>query len=449
MKSVLTTAIVLGVLFLAGCGSDSALPNPTGKGSIRALNAINGAPIFNFLIEERSAGTMEYKEISTPTRFDDFEYRFNFEVVLAGAVTGTRVATRVQKIDANQEYTFVVTGSIEAPDVLVWDKPERVFTESETVFEMQFAHLVDGFAAVDVFVAAAGVAPVAGAEVATLAFGEIAPARDFESGDYVVTVTQSGDPSAVVFESDTVTFGSGNSLLIGVFSPTGNDIDAVSVRGFTSGGGSSLITAAGSSPTLRIVHSSQDLGNVDIYDDEALTSVVASNAAFKDVSGDLPIAAGDGEINVTPAGSTATLLLESDISIIDGTRNNLIITGTGGTYLATGYIPDRTSVQTVIKSSVFNGASNFELIDLYAVVAGTGDIEESLPRAAGIRTGTRSATAFILDPGSYDFYTTPFAEKTILAGPLTIDVASGDIVELILFDTVAPDVGELVQIPAP
>ncbi len=449
MKPVFTAALISALLFVVGCSSESSFPTPTGKGSIRAINAIDGAPTFNFLIEERSAGTVEYKEATSPLPFDDFEYRFNFEVVLAGEVNATRVASRVQKIDANQEYTFVLTGSIDAPNVSVWEKPERVFAEEETDFEIQVAHLAEGFPTVDVFVAFEGTAPVVGEEVATLAFGDLMPVREFEAGDYVVTVTQAGDPSVVVFQSDPVTFGARNSLLVGVFAPTGNDVDPLSIVGFTSGGGSALVTDASSSPTLRLIHSSQDIGNVDIYDDEALTSFVASDVAFRDFSDDLPIAAGDTDLRITPAGSTETILLEGTVTINEGTRNNLIVFGTGGSYNVSSYIPDRTSVETFAKVSVFNGASNFELIDLYAVEAGTGIQEETLARAAAIGTGTRSSTALIQTPGSYDFYATPFTEKTILAGPLTLDVARGDVIELILFDTVSPDMGELVQIPAP
>lgn len=449
MKAVFFPALVSALLLLAGCGSDSSLPNPTGKGSIRAINAINTSPTFGFLIEERPAGSMAYQEATAPARFDDFEYRFNFEVVLAGQVEASRVASVLQKIDANQEYTFVLTGSIEAPNVLVWDKPESSFGEADTAFEIQVAHLAEGFPTVDVFIAAEGVAPAVGGEVATLTYGNVMPVREFESGEYVVTVTAAGDPASVVFESDPVTFGARNSLLVGVFAPTGNDVSTLAVRGFTSGGTAALITEKDASPTLRIIHSSQDLGNVDVYNDEALTQVLATDVSFKGVTGDLPIAAGDSDIKVTPAGSTASLLLEETASIGAGTRNNLVITGTGGNYIASGYVPDRTSVQTFAKLNLFNGASNFDLVDIYAVETGTAIEEDTLARAIGVARGTRSATAVIPFPGSYDFYVTPFAEKTEIAGPLTIDVSRGDIIELFLFDTVSPDAGELVEVPAP
>ena len=449
MKPVFYATLVSALLLLAGCGSESSLPNPTGKGSIRAINAINTSPTFGFLIEERTAGSAAYQEATAPQRFDDFEYRFNFEVVLAGRVEASRVASVVQKIDANQEYTFVLTGSIDAPNVLVWDKPQANFADTDTAFEIQVAHLAEGFPSVDVFIAAEGVPPSAGQEVATIAFGNVMPVREFESGDYVVTVTAAGDPGAVLFESDPVTFGARNSLLVGVFAPTGNDVSPLAIRGFTDGGTAALITERNSSPTLRVIHSAQDLGNVDVYNDEALTDVLATDVAFKGVTGDLPIAAGNSDIKVTPAGSTASVLVEAIANISAATRNNVVLTGTGGTYAATGYVPDRTSVQTFAKLSLFNGASNFDLVDIYAVETGTLIEEDTLARAVAIPIANRSTTAVIPNPGTYDFYVTRFTEEVPVAGPLTRTVARGDIIELFLFDTASPDVGELVEIPAP
>ena len=89
------------------------------------------------------------------------------------------------------------------------------------------------------------------------------------------------------------------------------------------------------------------------------------------------------------------------------------------------------------------------MIDLYAVGAGTPLDEDSIPRAINIGTGQRAVPGLIQTPNTYDFYATVAGERTIVAGPLTLDVARGDIIELILFDTVSPDVGELVRVPAP
>jgi hypothetical protein len=93
MKRILLLLAGIGTLLLGACTNDSALPNPTGKGAIRAINAIKGSPEVAFLIEERTLGGIGYKESSAPAEYDDFSYNFNFDIVYPGERSTTRVAT--------------------------------------------------------------------------------------------------------------------------------------------------------------------------------------------------------------------------------------------------------------------------------------------------------------------------------------------------------------------
>jgi hypothetical protein len=54
-----------------------------------------------------------------------------------------------------------------------------------------------------------------------------------------------------------------------------------------------------------------------------------------------------------------------------------------------------------------------------------------------------------LDAGSYNLYVTPAGEKTILAGPTPVDAALGDIIDVMLLDTVDPSTAQLLFIPSP
>ena len=101
MKRTFLLIACLGALTVAACTSDSSLPTPSGKGSIRALNAILASPDIGFLIEERSLGSLGYNQSTTQTRFDDFEYNFNFEVFLPGSLDRDRVATFAHKLEAD------------------------------------------------------------------------------------------------------------------------------------------------------------------------------------------------------------------------------------------------------------------------------------------------------------------------------------------------------------
>ena len=60
-------------------------------------------------------------------------------------------------------------------------------------------------------------------------------------------------------------------------------------------------------------------------------------------------------------------------------------------------------------------------------------IDEELPSLNNMTYLLPSPT-LAYDTGSYDMYVTIAGEKTILAGPMQIDVVLGDVVEIILVD---------------
>ncbi|MEM8817391.1 MAG: DUF4397 domain-containing protein, partial [Pseudomonadota bacterium] len=215
MKRILLPALI--IIGLAACSSDSTFPEPNGEGQVRAINAIATAPDIFFLIEERPVGSGVYKQQINPPvpldRLDAFDYVFNFETFLAGDTQPSRVASVPLTVADGIEYTFVITGSLASPTISVLETPIREFDADATTFELRLAHLADGFPTVDVYVAPEGIVPALGEQLATLAFGEVLPATDVASGDYVVTITGAGNPTDVIFESGQVAFGAGLALL--------------------------------------------------------------------------------------------------------------------------------------------------------------------------------------------------------------------------------------------
>ena len=49
--------------------------------------------------------------------------------------------------------------------------------------------------------------------------------------------------------------------------------------------------------------------------------------------------------------------------------------------------------------------------------------------------------------GVYDFYLTGLDDKEIVAGPYRLDVANGDVIDMVVFDTTDPAVLEISVIP--
>tara|TARA_R110002049_G_scaffold21792_9_gene79107 strand:+ start:2293 stop:3624 length:1332 start_codon:yes stop_codon:yes gene_type:complete len=443
MKTAFT---LIAVLALSACSGETGLPDPTGKGTVRAINAIPASQEIAFRIEERLLESISYKSGSSGVRYDDFEYTFNFDASFLGETSTRRIASLVQKIDNERDYTFVVTGDIAAPDITVWTGDERAFSGTETVFEVRYAHLAESLGPVDIYLAAEGVAPAAGNAVATLDYLEVLPAMDVEADEYVLTITSSGDPADIVYQSNTISYVAQRSYIVPVF--TGDEMDAApyTVRLIPTSGTPTSLPDARFAPTARFMQMSASLAAADIYDDEMLTSLVLENQSYGDISDDIPIAATTTTFSYTPTGNTGAVLFEDTIVAVSGSHYNFIVTGDDSDRDALVYAPDRRAVSSYAKLSFVHVSKNHEILDVYIVDSGAG-IDDASPIFILPYRGTSNGLP--LAAGTYDLYITANADQTILAGPVELNLALGDVVESLLVDAVDPAIAEIRIVPQP
>ena len=438
MKRIFILSLVAGSLLLGACGKDPDLPEATGKASVRAINGISSSQEISVLIEERAIGTATYTGTTPSARYDDLEYTFNIEAFYAGETSLRRIASQFIDFEADKDYTLLVSGSLASPEIALWEGDERSFDAADTVFEARFAHASDSLGTVDYYFADEAVVPVLGNQAATLSFGEISAATDYEAGDYVLTITAAGDPGTVIYQSDTTTFAAQSSLIVTSFDGNATTAAPVVVRAINTLGSNITVPDAGIPPTIEFVNASMDLGTTDIYDDELLTSQIVTNHAYLDQSAELDISVGDNIFYFTPVGDTATVLLEGTVPAFGGTRYRLVAVGPAGDFNARVVVPDRQPVETHAKLLLFNAAYNFEFLDVYAVEPDT-TIDDVFPIRSGLAS-LQSVASAQLATGSYDIYITEFQQKVVLAGPYRIDVVVGDIVDALIVDTVDPAV---------
>jgi len=439
MRNTLAAILCVSTVLAAGCGGDSSLPEATGKGSIRAINAIPTSPEINFLIEEITLSrTLNYQAATAPDPYDDFNYTFNFEVFYAGETSLRRFASRNLDIVADREYTLFLSGTLASPTIDVWEFDEREFDTADTVFAARFVHGSASLGALDYYFADAAVVPALGNQAATLSFGEVADTADFAEGDYVLTVTTAGDPADVLYTSATATYAGRDSYLLAVFDGDASDTAPLYVNAFGNISGTTLLPDVNFPPTIQFVNASMDLGAVDIYSDEMLTTQIVSNLAFGEVSADIEILVGENNFFFTPAGATSSVLTESTLIGFGGLRYRNVAVGSDGTFVSTLLAPDLRAVETGAKTLPFQTSNNFASVDFYVVDAGTA-IEDVNPTRADLATGVAAASG-VLPAGSFDLYITENETKVVLAGPYRIDVAAGDVVDLIVVDTVDPTV---------
>ncbi len=435
MKRTLLLLMCVSTLVLGACTSDSSLPTPTGKGNIRAINAIKGSPEVGFLIEERSLGGVRYKTSTSPTQYDDFSYNFNFEILYPGDTSLTRVATETLQVVADVEHILLLTGDIDAPTVTVWNSDVRNFADTDTVFEVRFAHANAVLADIDIYFDPPGTVPGTNPPAATLTFGSIGSAADFDEGSYVITVTAAGDPSTVYFTSRETALLPRFAHVITIFEGDLSDTAPVVVNSMTSGGNSLAFVDANYPAQTRFVHAASTLESVDIYDDEALTSLVYAGLSFRSSTPWFDAPEETTTYYFTPASSTAMVLFEETIATQTlGSFTNIYTIGDTDAWLATRTLATRAPVSNSARIQIYHAALNHEDVDVYVLdrdVPITEDAAATLVNAAyGLPTPTISRLA-----GNVDLYITAPGETTVLAGPYPIDATLGSVYELVLVDT--------------
>lgn len=442
-----TLLAIIAATTVAGCGGDSSLPEATGDGTVRMINAIPTSPEVGFLIEERVIGTVAYKSNSSPQSWDDLTYTFNFDISRLQQSEATRIASQFLDVTRDVEYTFVLRGSVDAATVDVWEIPERSFSGTETIFEMRIGHAADALGSVDVYLGLESAAPDIGDLVATLAPGEVSTPADVEQDAYIVTITSAGNPADVLYQSLPTEIVANQSALIMVFEGDANDTAPVTIRIFNERGLSSPLTDARFPPTTRFVHATMDLGTSDIYDDAALQNRIVADLAFGDVTGDIDMAVGELTITATAPGNIGAIQFEDNLTTFAGSHLNYYFTVLADELAGAQVAVDRRSIETIARLTFFHSASNHEFVDLYVVDAGTA-IDDSFPRQIGLSYGLQTSSIG-LRAGSYDIYITTAGEKTVLDGPISVEMALGDVFEAVLLDRVDPSLAEFKLFPPP
>ena len=436
-------ALVFTGLAFAAC-TESQREEATGEAGIRGIHAMPTAPEVAFLIEERSLGQLPYRGVSAAEVFDDLSYNFNFDTAFPGDSETTRLATVATDIQPDIDYVFALTGTVDTPSIVVWETPERTFQEGDTVFEASAGHLAAGAGDLDVYLAPPGTAPAAGQARGTLAFGEVMEPFDVEAGDWVLTVTAAGDPADVLFRSTTQDIAEQTAVLFVVQDSEPSLTSTLTVQRVTRGGGSAPLADARFRPTRRFMHAAFGTGGVDVVVDDDFASPVVSGLTFGQVSGDVAVPAGDADYSFTQAGNPGAILHEEEDTSPANSRSTSFIAGAPGDLEFVTFTDNRRPVPRVAKLRLTLVSANFEEADIYVLESGTG-IADVSPGFS--RMDTLVSTGYLqLAPGSYEVTVTVAGEKTVAAGPLTLDLAGGDITDLAAIDTADPNVLEIVEV---
>lgn len=448
MKRYLLLAIAATII-AGGCSPDSTRPEAKGEGAVRAINTISTSPDFGFLIEERFLESVNFKTSTRDSTWDGLEYTFNFDILLTGDTIRTRVASALIDVQEDRDYTMVLSGAVDAPDVTIWETDVREWDQSETTFEIRFANLSPALGPVDVYFELTGTVPAAGNSLGTLDALDALPNQDFEPEERVLYLTATSDPTTILYESIPITLTARTSYILGPFDADANDVSPVPVILMNSSlGGGGLVPDINTGSTGRFFHTSQAMADADVYVDDPLTVPLVANHVFEDVTADLPVPSGDVPVTYTAAGNSGAILIDADRVFSIGAHHSVFATRNAeGEDVAANFVIDRRAVETRSKLTLINSSANFPVVDVYVVRSGES-IDELGPLIPFLTTLTQPFTAPLL-PNQYDIYLTEPAEKTVLLGPVAFDAQAGGVTEVVIYDTADPNVLNLVFVPLP
>lgn len=442
LRNVRAAALAIFAFVLLSACAESTRPEATGKGRIRGINGVATSPELIFLIEERPQGNVNYRAVSGFTEWDDLTYIFNFDMFLPNAAEPDRIASQTVDVLAGNDHTLVLTGTLANPAILSWEEEEREWDGTETVFEVDFFHVSPLLGEVDVYFAAEGTAPVVGNEIATMSNGDRIPYLELAEGDYELIITAPGDPATVMFQSSGLARLPSERITIGLFDTDPSITAPVGVNIIFDGGAAQSLSDINSPPQIRLSHASYGVENINGYFDDDFGTVIFPNLAFGETTLYTDITETITPFDVALISAPATTVAEADIQRINNLHRTFVFWGLPGQHLLRVLAHDARPVEAFPVARVTDLSANIAELDIYIVEPGTVLDDTIAPRFGGAIPGI-STDYFDLEAGMHEFILTLAGEQTPIATSLIVDVANGDVVDMLIVDTADTAVVEL------
>jgi hypothetical protein len=433
--------VACSMLVLAACDSDNdtilgqTLTPPPAVAQVQVLHASPDAPAVNILVDgnEVLAG-VDYKVGSQKIALDEGTYSIQVDGILPGG-NATVIGPVDLDFSGDTIYTIAAVNDVAAIEPVVISQPDTaVSAGSARLFVL---HGASAAPQVDVFVTTPGADLSATAPVGTFAFRESIGPAEVTAGDYQIRVTAAGDPTAVVYDSGTVTLGDGADLTIAAVASTSGGAAPISLVALD-GSSSFEILDANTPTSLQVVHASPDAPAVDVVVDGG---VLVPGLAFPDATGFVEVPAATYNVAVTVAGNPGAVAIGPvDLDLLAGTRYSVFAVGELAAIEPLILTDDARRVATNAKVRIVHASPTAQNVDLYVTAVGA-DINAETPTRADVPF--KANTGFLdLAAGDYDVTVTPTGTKTAAIGPATITVEDGGVYTAVARDPL-PGAAEL------
>jgi len=427
MKLSTKLVVVCSMLAIAACDSDNdnvqpqqPIEPPAATLKVQVLHASPDAPAVNVLVDGAEVlSGVDYKVGSSQLTLDEGTYAVQVDGILPG---GNAAVIGPVDLDLAGDtiYTIVAVNDVAAIEPVVISQPDiAVSAGSARLFVL---HGSAAAPTVDVFVTTPGADLAASAPVGTFSFKEAIGPAEVAAGDYQIRVTAAGDPSAVVFDSGTVTLADGDDLTIAAVPNTSGGGAPISLVALN-GAGSLVLLDANTPTSLQVIHASPDAPAVDIVVDGG---VLVPGLAFPQATGFVEVPGSTYNVSVTVAGNPGAIAIGPvDLDLVAGERYSIFAVGQLAAIEPLILTDDPRRVATNAKVRIVHASPTAADVDIYVTAVGA-DINVEAPTLENIPF--KANTGFLALPaGDYDVTVTPTGTKTAAIGPATISVSDGGV----------------------
>jgi hypothetical protein len=436
-------AMIGFLVFGAGCSESKFDQASGGKGWVRGINTIVDSPQLFFVIEEQAEGGVNFRATVGFNEWDDLSYNFSFDLFRQGADQPDRLVTQLVEVETDIEYSLALVGSLDEPSVLMWEVPEREWDGTETVFEADFVHLSPQTGQLDVYYAPEGTAPEPGNQVGTLSYGERLPYGEFDQDDYVLVLTAPGDPATVLLQSAPIATDPAVRITVALFDPDSAITAAVGVNIIARDGSTVSVGDVNSLPKARMLHASFGTAAFDGYVNNDFSAAAFADVEFGELTPYVDMTNLDAPLTITPVGDPGTILLEDTIQSVEDTLRTVVFFGETDAWFTQTLVDNARPVATEPQFRISNFSINIDAVDVFDVPSGTTPEEAILPRFFNLQPGSSSNFSFAFLE-SRDLIVTLAGETEPISAPLALDLTGGQVLDIMIVDTLDPAVVELV-----
>ncbi len=404
--------VPLACVAAAACESEGGRVRPPST-EVSVIHVAGRFGSLEFRRVERLEGTLNYRSSQVFT-WDSGPYTFNIDSSILGSPI--RLYSFEADLAAGNDYSIVLTEANGWLHELILEGPEAELSETEA--EIIIVNTAAGLQnAVDVYIEPPGTVLAAATPRGAVDFLESIPVAAIAPGEYELSLTQAGNPTSVVMASDTFELAAGVRTTLSIIDGLSSASPAAAV---VSGAGiDTPLTDRELRAGIRVLNAMTSRDPIDVTINSNFSPPLIPNAMFAVPTDYALLVPGEHALQVTPAGNSGAIEVESSFRAFPGQRGTWFVRGAPGS-LAAFYSPDsQRLIRDVAEVTLYYGGTTAGSVDVFIVPPDT-DLNTVPPTAT--LSGTSALSFVYLGLGGYTITVRESGTQTVLAGPVAAGI---------------------------